>query len=138
MTTTKENIGRAPAFNFAGDERNGQFLLEDGGLVERKTVEAVKQWFALMLRQQPDNIPIYKTDGNSKIGIDRSILRRDFPEGIVRAEIERQVRETASFCPAVRSLDSFQFERLRRGLKVSFTVRLHTNEATEVSAFVGS
>lgn len=136
MTTSKENIGRSPAFQFESGENHGQFLLTDGGLVERKTAEAVRQWFALTLRQQPDAIPIYRTEGTRKIGIDRSLLRRDLPEGIVRAEIERQVRDTASFCPAVRSLESFQFERLRRGLKITFTACLQTLESVEVVAVV--
>ena len=128
-----EEIGRVPAFDMAGR----RFLLVDGGLVERRGREAVKQWFELMLRQTPGAVPVYRTDSSTQPGVDRTLLDRRMPEGWVQAEIERNVRETAAFCPAVRTVDSFAFTRLRRGLQVAFTARLHTEETVEVSAYVG-
>ena len=131
-----ETIGRAPAFVWAENGRGGAFQLVDGALVERTGREAVKQWFELMLRQKPGAIPIYRTDSSSQPGVDRTMLDRRMPEGWVQAETERQVRETAAYCPAVRTVDSFVFTRLRRGLQVEFTARLHTGETVEVSVNV--
>lgn len=133
-----ETIGRSPAFVWNENGRGGAFQLVDGALVERTGREAVKQWFELMLRQKPGAIPIYRTDSSSQPGVDRTMLDRRMPEGWVQAEIERQVRETAAFCPAVRSVDSFVFTRLRRGLQVEFTAHLHTDETVEVRAYVDS
>lgn len=133
-----ETIGRAPAFVWNENGRGGAFQLVDGALVERTGREAVKQWFELMLRQKPGAIPIYRTDSSSQPGVDRTMLDRRMPEGWVQAEIERQVRETAAFCPAVRAVDSFVFTRLRRGLQVEFTAYLHTDETVEVSTYVDS
>ena len=129
--------GRAPAFQWEEDGRSGAFQLVDGALKERTGVEAVKQWFELMLRQTPGAVPVYRTDSSTQPGVDRTLLDRRMPEGWVQAEIERNVRETAAFCPAVRTVDSFAFTRLRRGLQVAFTARLHTEETVEVSAYVG-
>jgi len=126
-------IGRVPAFSFEDGEK---FMLLDGGVVERKAIEAVKQWFELMLRQQPGKIPIYRTGKNDEPGIDRTLLRQDLPFGFVCAEVERQVRATAAYCPAVRELQSFKFTRLRHGLEVAFTARLFTDESVEVNAYV--
>lgn len=131
-----ETIGRAPAFVWAENGRGGAFQLVDGALVERTGREAVKQWFELMLRQKPGAIPVYRVDGSTQPGVDRTMLDRRMPEGWVQAEIERQVRETAAFCPAVRAVDSFVFTRLRRGLQVEFTAHLHTDETVEVSTYV--
>ena len=134
-----ETVGRSPAFAFdSTSSRRGAFQLVDGALVERTGREAVKQWFELMLRQKPGAIPIYRTDSSSQPGVDRTMLDRRMPEGWVQAEIERQVRETAAFCPAVRAVDSFVFTRLRRGLQVEFTAYLHTDETVEVSTYVDS
>lgn len=108
----------------------------DGALVERQGVEAVKQWLELMLRQKPGAIPIYRTSGTTQPGVEAASLDRRVPEGWIFAEIERNVRETAAFCPAIRSLDSFKFTRVRRGVEVRFTVRLHTGESEEVTTFV--
>ena len=129
-------VGRVPAFDF--DERGrGAFRLVDGALIERSGVEAVKQWFDLMLRQLPDAIPVYRTDASTALGVDRTLLQTRAPLGFITAEIERQVRETAAFNPAVRAVDSFVFTRLRRGLQVEFRALLRTGEQTEVTAYVG-
>lgn len=134
-----DTVGRSPAFAFdSPSSRRGAFQLVDGALQERTGREAVKQWFELMLRQKPGAIPIYRTDSSSQPGVDRTMLDRRMPEGWVQAEIERQVRETAAFCPAVRAVDSFVFTRLRRGLQVEFTAYLHTDETVEVSTYVDS
>ena len=134
-----ETVGRSPAFAFdSTSSRRGAFQLVDGALVERTGKEAVRQWFELMLRQKPDAIPVYRTDSSSQPGVDRTMLDRRMPDGWVQAEIERQVRETAAFCPAVRAVDSFVFTRLRRGLQVEFTAYLHTDETVEVSTYVDS
>ena len=49
-----ESIGRVPAFSFDSSSRKGTFSVVDGALRERTGIEAVKQWFELMLRQRPD------------------------------------------------------------------------------------
>ena len=91
-------IGRVPAF----DMEARRFLLVDGTLVERTGQEAVRQWFELALRQQPDRVPIYRTSGEKRYGIDRGVLETKLPSGYAEAELERSVRATASCCPAVR------------------------------------
>lgn len=129
---TGDSIGRVPAF----DSTSNRFLLLDGALVERTGREAVQQWFDLMLRQQIDKVPIYRTDGETKLGIDREMLGSKLPSGLITAEIERNVRETASFCPAVRAVRDFTVTRRGRACHVEFTAELYTNETLEVSADV--
>lgn len=129
---TGDSIGRVPAF----DSASNRFLLLDGALVERTGREAVQQWFDLMLRQQIDRVPIYRTDGEVKLGIDRDMIGSKLPDGLISAEIERNVRETASFCPAVRAVRDFTVIRRGRACHVEFTAELYTNETLEVSADV--
>ena len=122
-------IGRVPAF----DTGPNRFLLVDGKLVERTGREAVQQWFDLALRQQPGRVPIYQTTGAKQYGIDRSVLGSKLPTGYAAAELERSVRETASFCPAVRSIQDVSISRRGRACRVEFTAVLHTGETVEVS-----
>lgn len=129
---TGDSIGRVPAF----DSTSNRFLLLDGALMERTGREAVQQWFDLMLRQQIDRVPIYRTDGETKLGIDREMLGSKLPSGLITAEIERNVRETASFCPAVRAVRDFAVTRRGRACHVEFKAELYTNETLEVSADV--
>lgn len=126
------DIGRVPAFDGAAS----RFLLIDGQLVERTGREAVQQWFDLALRQQPGRVPIYRTSGSNQYGIDRSILGSKLPNGYAEAELERSVRETASFCPAVREIRDFQVSRQGRACRVEFTAVLYTGETVEVNADV--
>ena len=122
-------IGRVPAF----DTGPNRFLLVDGKLVERTGREAVQQWFDLALRQQPGRVPIYQTTGAKQYGIDRSVLGSKLPSGYAEAELERSVRETASFCPAVRSIQDVSISRRGWACRVEFTAVLHTGETVEVS-----
>ena len=130
------DIGRAPDFCFDETGRSGAFQLVDGAVQEVSGAAAVRRWLELMLRQKPGAVPIYRTSGTTQPGVEAVSLDRRVPEGWIFAEIERNVRETAAFCPAIRSLDSFKFTRVRRGVEVRFTVRLHTGESEEVTTFV--
>lgn len=129
---TAESIGRVPAFDSASE----RFLLLDGALVERSGREAVQQWFDLMLRQKIDRVPIYTTDGETKLGINRSLLGQHLPNGLAAAEIERNVRETASYCPAVRTIRDLTVSRRGRACHVEFTAVLHSGETVEVTTDV--
>ena len=131
-TQTAESIGRAPAFDSAAE----RFLLKDGALVERSGRAAVQQWFDLMLRQQIDRVPIYTTEGETKLGVDRSLLGQHLPSGLASAEIERNVRETASYCPAVRTIRDLTVSRRGRACPVEFTAVLYNGETLEVRADV--
>lgn len=129
---TAEDIGRVPAF----DSTSCRFLLQDGALVERSGQAAVRQWFDLMLRQQVDKIPIYRTEGQTKLGVDREMLGSKLPSGLITAEIERNVRETASFCPAVRTIQDLTVTRRGRACRVEFTAVLYNDETVEVTTNV--
>ena len=129
---TAEDIGRVPAF----DRTSCRFLLQDGALVERSGRAAVRQWFDLMLRQQVDKIPIYRTEGQTKLGVDREMLGSKLPSGLITAEIERNVRETASFCPAVRAIQDLTVTRRGRACRVEFTAVLYNDETVEVTTNV--
>lgn len=74
---TADSIGRVPAF----DSTTERFLLRDGALVERTGRAAVQQWFDLMLRQQIDRVPIYTTDNEVKLGVDRGCWASISPTG---------------------------------------------------------
>ena len=127
-----ETVGRVPAF----DADRGRFLLRDGALLERGGGEAVKQWFELALRQQIDRIPIYRTQGAKKYGVPRDLIGGKLPQGLAAAEMERGVRETASYNPAVREIRELRLSRERRTCVVEFTAVLHTGESVEVSVDV--
>lgn len=126
------DIGRAPAFDSAANE----FLTRDGALVERTGVAAVQQWFDLMLRQKIDKVPIYRTGNQTRIGIDQSVIGQHLPNGMAAAEIERNVRETASYCPAVRAIRDLTVRRVGRACRVEFTAVLYTEETVEVDMVV--
>ncbi len=121
-------IGRAPAF----DHQHSRFLTVDGALEERTGRAAVAQWIDLMLRQQIGKVPIYRTEGETRIGVDRGMLGGKLPTGLITAELERNVRETLSFCPAIRAVEGFTVARRGKACHVSFTARLYDESTLEV------
>lgn len=128
-----DNIDRVPVYDFA----RGAFAVVDGALQECNGRDAVRQWIDLMLRQQPGKVPIYRTGGDTHPGIDRSLLgERRLPSGMAAAEIERGVRDTMAFCPAIRSVDAVTVTRERRTATVAFTVYLHNGDSLEVEHIV--
>lgn len=126
------SIGRVPAF----DSETGRFLTRDGALVEWTGAQAVRQWFDLALRQQINRVPIYRTEGEARIGIDRQLIGSKLPGGLVTAELERNVRETASFCPAVRAIRDLTVTRRGRACHITFTAVLYDESSVEVTADV--
>lgn len=131
---TATDIGRVPAF----DSTTNRFLTVDGALKERSGVAAVRQWIDLMLRQQIDRVPIYCTSADAKLGIDRDLLGTRLPSGLVVAELERNVRETMSYCPAIRTVRDLTVSRRGRACHVEFTAVLYDEETVEVSTDVQS
>lgn len=129
-----DTVGRSPDFDHAAQA----FRVVDGAVCEVMGRDAVRQWITRMLRQQPGKTPIYRTDSETQPGVDRSLLGQRLPDGLIRAEVERNIRETLAFCPAIRTADRFTFTRNGRGLEVSFAVYLRTGEELEVSEHVGS
>lgn len=123
------DIGRVPAF----DSGESLFLTRDGALIERSGLEAVRQWIDLMLRQQVDRVPIYRTGADTKIGIDRSLLGSRLPTGLMAAEVERNVRETMGYCPAIRAVRDFKITRRGRACHVEFTAVLNSGDTVEVT-----
>ncbi|WP_294855613.1 DUF2634 domain-containing protein [uncultured Oscillibacter sp.] len=123
------DIGRVPAF----DSGESLFLMRDGALIERSGLEAVRQWIDLMLRQQIDRVPIYQTGADTKIGIDRSLLGSRLPTGLMAAEVERNVRETMGYCPAIRAVRDFKITRRGRACHVEFTAVLNSGDTVEVT-----
>ena len=127
---TAESIGRVPAF----DSGSSCFLLTDGALLERTGRPAVRQWIDLMLRQQIDRVPIYTTEeGAPKIGIGRDMIGSKLPSGLITAELERNVRETLYYCPAIRTVRDLSVTRRGRACHVEFTAVLYDGGMMEVS-----
>lgn len=124
-----QDIGRTLVFDFA---RNA-FVLTDGKIAECSGTEAVKQWIMLVLRQVPDKTPIYRIEGQKKIGIDRSVLGMRAPNGFAASEIERTVRDTLSFCPAIAQIGTVTVSRSGRSYLVTVSVYLHSGENVEVT-----
>ena len=57
-------------------------------------------------------------------------------EGVVENAPMVEVRETASYCPAVRAIRDFEVTRQGRRCHVAFTAVLYDAETVEVSADV--
>lgn len=127
-----QTVGRSPVYDSAA----GRFLVRDGALAECSGAQAVRQWIELALKQQIDWVPIYRTNGEARIGIDRQLMGSKLPSGLAAAELERNVRETLSFCPAIRAVRDMNVRRSGRACEISLTAVLYDGQSVEVSTHV--
>ena len=127
-TLQAARAGDTPAFDF----ETGRFILQDGSPELRSGAPAVRQWFELMLRTYLGRYKVYEgqTFGHSAEDL---IGTREFPDGFIRSEIEREIVESAAQNPAIKSTFGFSFARNGRSLEVSCTVELQDGEQVEVS-----
>ena len=118
--------------SFIFDYESNAFVLVDGALVETRPIEAVQQWFELLVRTALDRYDIYRDTGFGTT-LANYIGYRSLPFGFVESELEREISEAAlELNPAVADIRDFTVVREARGLLVSLTVVLHDGNLTEV------
>ena len=112
----QSNIGDTLEFDF----KSGDFRLSDGAIKTARDIEALKQWIEQLSRTELDKYEIYKETG---FGIDsKEMLLSGLPYDFVTSEIERELTEKIEQREDVESVDEFEFEREKRGLRVKLTV----------------
>lgn len=118
-----EDIKSSFVYNF---DRNN-FIFVDGTPKEVIKTEAVKEWIRMVLRVRKNSCKVFE---GLDIGLsyDELIGSRALPLGFARAELEREIKNTLSYCPAISNAYDFDFKRLKRTLEISFTCVLNTGE----------
>ncbi|WP_413362217.1 DUF2634 domain-containing protein [Lysinibacillus sp. 3P01SB] len=113
----------APTYNgkaFLYDFKKGDFILENGKLVQVEGLEALKIWIEKLLRTEKFRFKIYE-DVEYCVTIE-DLIGGVWPPGFVEAELRREITEAAITNPYIEDLIEWKFERDSSYLHIYFTV----------------
>lgn len=105
--------------SFLFDYSKGDFVMENGRLVELHGKEALKAWIEKILRTEADRFKIYEgTDYG--VGIERMIGL--LPREIIDGELERVITEKLTEHTHIDDVQEWEFEQVGNRMIISFTV----------------
>ncbi|TCO69495.1 DUF2634 domain-containing protein [Marinisporobacter balticus] len=112
------NLGKSFLFDFD----KGDFILQDGRLVNVEDIEALKVWIEKVLRTEKFRFEIYK---NVDYGVAlEDLIGQTLPRQFVESELKREIRESVIKHPMVSDISNLIAEQDGSKLKISFKVNL--------------
>lgn len=111
-----EPIGKTFAYDFD----KGDFITKDGKLIELFGVDSLKLWITKILKTEAFRFRIYEgTEYGTSI---ETLIGSALPRAYIESEIEREVTESLLTSQYINRLESWNFERDGKWMKISFTV----------------
>lgn len=133
IITPKAVTGLGKSLRF--DYTNLEFIMENGNPADNTDdKEKVCQWFELALRTVRKKYRCYIESFG--VNTDEIIGIKKVSQGFVNSELQREITETARFCPIVSNVGGFVFSRKADRLTVCFNAELNNGYTTEVSVIV--
>lgn len=121
-------LGKSFLFDFI----EGDFVLVNGDLKTIEGIESLKIWITKSFSTLKDNIQIYLVNGES-YGVNfKDIITSSEHTALIYANIQDEISSTLLSHPDIFSLDSFNFDRDKRALTVSFNINTRYGNISEV------
>lgn len=118
---------------FVFDFTKGDFLTTDGKLRAVDGLEALKVRIEKVLKTEKFRFKVYETETDEEYGATLlEYVNSGHPLQYIKAELEREISEVLMQDPDITSVDSFAFNRQKRTLVSSFTVRTIYGEVLEI------
>ncbi|WP_078410293.1 DUF2634 domain-containing protein [Priestia abyssalis] len=116
QTETVPKIGKSFLFDF----EKGEFVLENGKMVELHGIDALKMWIEKVIQTEKFRFEIYE-------GIDYGVTIEDLigsnlPRAFIEAEIKREVTSSLETHPYIQDITNWQFVRNGKRMSVKFQV----------------
>jgi Protein of unknown function (DUF2634). len=128
--TAAATIGKSFDFNF----NTGEFVLEDGNVVETEDTEAVKVWVEKILRTERYQYKIYERDDDNEYGVTiEDLIGGVYPKKFIEAELKREITEAVTRHPNISSISNLSTEQDGAKLDITFTINLTSGASTEVT-----
>lgn len=126
FSTTTEDEKEFTTYLFDFDK--GDFVLQDGKLIEVEGEEALRVWIEKILKTELDVYEIYK-DEVYGTGIQSLIVGNAYPLDFIKAEIQREISEALLSHPFINSVTDLEISKVDDDLQIAFTVN-HTLEVS--------
>lgn len=138
-STNTENTTEGIGVDFLFDYSTGQHIMKNATPVECTTLQGIQQFIQNVLRTKVNSYKVY-TDGETEtfgISIYDYIGQKTLPMGYINSELKREVTEQLLKHPLIIEVTDWLGTREKRGLHISFTVKLNDNSTIEISKNVG-
>lgn len=103
------------------DYDQGDFVRQDGKLVELTGEEAIKSWIEKVLRTSKTESRIYKGETYGTTYRDL-IMGSSFPKDFIDSEVKRDITEALLEHPAIQDVDNFELLYDEDVIKIRFKV----------------
>ena len=123
-------LGKAYLFDY----KTGQHIMVDGRLIELSEVDNIKSWIEKVLRTQLGKYQIYIEDETNDFGISvyKYLGTRVLPQVYLASELRREIREQLLQHRYIEDVTEYTTNRLKRGLEITFKVRLTNNREIDI------
>jgi hypothetical protein len=122
--SSNAKLGTTFLFDFV----KGDFVLQNGKLVELKDIEALKMWIEKVLKTEKFKFKIYKKANENEdeygISINDFIVGNKYPKTFMLSELEREITEALFKNPLILNLENFNIDKVGSTLNINFTVIL--------------
>lgn len=134
-----ENAIEKVGVDFLFDYSTGQHLVKNAVLVECTTLQSIQQFIQNVLRTKVNSYKVYTEGENETFGISiyKYLGQRKLPMGYINSELKREVTEQLLKHPLISEVKDWSGTREKRGLHISFTVKLNDDSTIEISKNVG-
>ena len=110
-----------------------QTPIKDGSPQQINNIEAIKQWIILFILTPKDIYPIYEGTGFGTSLYKMRGQKKLFSSGYADSEIERELKEGLSLCPAIKQVTGFELDKKGKNLIVNVQVQLYDGTLVDVS-----
>lgn len=107
--------------SFLFDFDTGDFVVQDGKLVECNGMEAVRVWIEKILRTEKGRFRIYE-DTDYGCRIEDLLIGSNYPVSFIEAELKREIEEALLQNPRITAVSNFSLERGVSFITVSMEV----------------
>lgn len=123
--------------SFDFDAQKKEYTIKDGSPVLVDELEATKQWIRRFLATDINTLEIYE---GYKFGTSYKKLlgSKNFGNGYIESEIEREIREGFLLCPSIKKIISYDSEKQGTKLCLRIVIALHSGVSAQISANLGN
>lgn len=122
--TPNSNVKMGRSFLF--DFEKGDFVLQDGKVVEIEDIKALEVWIEKIIRTEKFKFKIYDTGNENQYGntIMELVMGKRLPTQYMIAEIQRQITEALLNHSMIQAITNFKLQKVKSILNINFKVIL--------------
>lgn len=112
-------VGKSFLFDFA----TGDFVVQNGRLVECNGTESIKMWIEKVLRTEKGRFKIYD-DTEYGCRLEDLLIGNNYPVSFIESELKREIEEALLQNPQISAVSNFTLERGVNSITVRMEVEM--------------